>query len=216
MIKAVLFDLDGTIADSLYDLAYNANKVLKNFGYPTHKVEKYKMFVGNGIARMLECALPEGKKSELEKLKPQFMENYNKTCCDNTKRYDGVIELIDALKQNGVKIAVVTNKQQPMAEKVVEKLYPNRFDVICGYVEGRPAKPNPAGAFYAMEKLDVKPQECIFLGDSDVDINCGINCNAYPCGVLWGFRTKSELINAGAKSVIEKPMQLLDIINKLN
>mgnify|MGYP004527207677 CR=1 FL=1 len=214
MIKAVLFDLDGTIANSLEDLADSANFVLTQNGYPTHKTECFKMFVGDGITKLIERVLPDIARSaeNIHKLKTQFLAYYSEHYCDKTKPYKNVPELLAQLKQKGIKIAVVTNKAQEMADAVVNKLYGKDFCAVYGQRDNMPTKPDPALAHLAMRELGVTPNECIFVGDSGVDIKCAQNSGAYPVGVLWGFRNKEEIKAAGAKIVITQPAQLLELI----
>lgn len=217
MIKAVLFDLDGTLADSLLDLSISTNYAIGKFGYKPQPTENFKLFAGDGMAKMIERALSQSldKENEVSRIMPVFLEYYGNHFCDNTKAYKGVVELIDNLKSRGLAVAVVTNKAQEMAEKVVLKLYSNRFDLIFGKRKGIPPKPDPTAALMAMRELNVKPSECIFVGDSKMDILAGLNSGAYPVGVLWGFREKEELISGGAKQLIEKPQELLAIIDSL-
>ena len=199
--EAVFFDLDGTLANSLKDLAIGVNYVLEQKGYPTHPVEAFKIFAGDGILKMVERATPaEHRSSEnVLELKNAFMDHYSVHYADNTVAYDGLVELVSALKAKGMKLAVVTNKAQDMAEKLVNKLYGDSFDYILGLREGIPAKPDPTGIFMAMDELGVKPEKCAFVGDTGMDVAGGVNAGAYPIGVLWGFREKDELLKFGAK-----------------
>ena len=212
--NAVFFDLDGTLANSLADLANSVNYVLSQNGFPTHNAECYKYFAGDGILKMIERAVPSEYSSDpiVYELKDRFMEYYAKHYADNTVAYDGLNELVDALKQKVIKIAVVTNKAQEMAEKVVNKLFGDSFDYILGLREGIPAKPDPTGIFMAMKELDVEPKECAFVGDTGMDVAGGVNAGAYPIGVLWGFREKQELVKFGAKEFASNAKELLNII----
>lgn len=217
MIKAVLFDLDGTLANSLSDLAASTNYAIGKFGFPPRDEESFKYFAGDGMPKMIERALPEGKNGTetVSKIMPVFLEYYDKHFCDNTKPYPGMTELVDTLISRGISVAVVTNKEQKMAEKVVKKLYGDRFSLIIGKRPDIPAKPDPAAALIAMAELSVKPIECVFVGDSKMDVQTGVNSGAFPVGVLWGFRKAVELIAGGAKRIIESPKELLEIIENL-
>ena len=218
MIKAVLFDLDGTLVNSLVDLANCVNHSLEAKGFATHNTEEFKYFVGDGIPKMIERALPKEYRNEklVNEVKDIFLPYYAIHYADNTIAYDGMIELVSALKSQGIITAVVTNKEQNMANKVVTKLYGNVFDLVFGKRDGIPAKPDPTAALMTMEKLGVKPCECVFVGDSGVDVATAVNSGAVPVGVLWGFRKEDELIANGAKHVISKPQELLKIIEDIN
>ena len=217
MIKAVLFDLDGTLANSLIDLAASTNYALAQFGFPARQVEAYKYFAGDGMAKMIERALPPdcGLEETVQRIMPVFLSYYAEHYADNTAVYDGMPDLIAALKERSILVGVVTNKAEDMAKKVVTKLYGESFDLIIGKRVGIPAKPDPTAAYIAMRELGVKPDECIFVGDSKMDVKTGVNSGAYPVGVLWGFRKKDELLEGGAKSIINKPQELLEIIESL-
>lgn len=214
MFKAVIFDLDGTLADSVKDLANGVNYVLNEHGFPMRPPENYRYYAGDGIPKMIARALPQeaATPENIEKIKQGFFAYYNVHYNDNTVSYSGLPEMIDKLKQHGVKVAVVTNKAQPFAEKVVRKLYGDRFEIICGLVDGMPAKPDPTAALSVMKKLGVTPKECAFIGDTAMDIKTGVNTGAYPIGVLWGFREREELVQAGAKKLAENAEQLLNLL----
>ncbi len=218
MIKAVLFDLDGTLADSLVDLADGVNRALEGCGYPTHPVDAFKYFVGDGIPKMIERALPESERNadRVNELKDIFLPYYAEHYADNTYAYSGMPELIADLKQRGFIVAVVTNKEQNMANEVVTSLYGNVFDLIFGKRDGIPAKPDPTAALMAMRELGVRPCECVFLGDSGMDVATAVNSGAVPVGELWGFRQRDELLENGARFIIEKPSELLELIEELN
>lgn len=217
MIKAVLFDLDGTLADSLADLAAAANYAIGRFGFPAREVECYKLFAGDGMAKMIERALPDASidMQTVSGIMSVFLMYYGEHYCDHTKAYPGMTDVIAKLKSKGVSIAVVTNKNENMAQKVVRKLYGDQFDFIIGKREGIPVKPDPTAALIAMRELGASPEECIFVGDSKMDVKTGVNSGAYPVGVLWGFRKKEELISGGAKTIISEPEELLAIIDSL-
>ena len=214
MIKAVLFDLDGTLVNSLLDLSISINLALKRFGFPVHETEEFKQFVGDGIPKAIERALPEDKRDAetVEKVMEVFFEHYTVHFADNTAPYKGMPELIDRLKEAGLKLAVVTNKAQNMADKVVTAAYGDVFDLILGKREGVPAKPDPTATLIAMDELGVKPEECVFLGDSKNDVLAGFNSGAYPIGELWGFRDRKELSDNKAMYIINEPCELIGII----
>ncbi len=214
MIKAVLFDLDGTLVDSIYDLMDSVNYVLDMYGYPTHSVEEYRTFIGDGMKKLIERALPQEHRSEehIECCRNKFLEYYSVHCADKTYAYEGMLDVVKALRQSGIKIAVVTNKAQKMAELVVEHIYGNTFDFILGQVTEIPCKPNPEMAYIAMKHLGVKPCECAFVGDSGNDIMTAVNSGCTPVGVLWGYRDCEELLTCGAKVIANTPQKLLSVL----
>ena len=216
-IKAVLFDLDGTLTNTLDDLADATNYALSTYGLPVHEVDAYRYFVGNGIPKLIERALPEDKRDEetFSKVKSKFFEYYNVHSMDKTRSYDGVPEMVRAVKSLGYKTAVVTNKDETAAVKILEKLYPDCFDCIIGASDDIPKKPDPTCAFAAMKKLGVTPEECVFIGDSCVDVQTGKNSGAYDVGVTWGFRPRSELEQYGATAIIERPDEFIPLLKKL-
>ncbi len=216
-IKAVLFDLDGTLVNTLEDLAFGVNLVLAGHGFPTHPTDAFKFFAGNGIPVMVRRALPEGTDDETGKLiTDEFLAYYSKHYADRSYAYDGIVELVGELKKRGLLTAVITNKADEVAQVVIEKCCPADFDMVLGKREGIPSKPDPTSARLVMETLGVSPEECIFVGDTGTDVSTGVNCGAYPVGVLWGFRDESELIKNGAKEIIGKPVELLGVIDRLN
>ncbi len=218
MIKAVLFDLDGTICNSLGDLAAAVNLALKEMGFRTHEVDAFKYFVGNGIPKMIERALPEGHKTpeDIEKAMAIFMPYYKAHSSDLTYKYEGIAELLEELKKRNIKIAVCTNKAEPLAIEVVKDLCGDIFDLVFGQREGIPGKPDPTLAKLLMQELNVEAQECIFMGDTGVDVRTAVNSGAVAVGVLWGYRDIEELNENGAEFVIEKPLELLNLIDALN
>lgn len=218
MIKAVLFDLDGTLANSLSDLADSTNYALSEMGFPTHEREEYKYLVGDGIPKLIERALPVGEKTEENKKKclDIFMERYKEHYHDKTVAYDGIPDMLSELKEGGLKIAVISNKAEEMAVKVVEKLFGGMFDVVAGKREGFPTKPDPALTLEVVRQLGVKPQECVLVGDSGMDMAAAVNAGAAPVGVLWGFRLEDELIKNGAEYTIKSPAEIPEIIRKIN
>ena len=219
VIKAVLFDLDGTLANSLFDLAFATNRALEMHGFSGHDVECYKYFVGDGIPKMIERALPENARdaATVELIKKDFTDYYKDHHSDRTKTYKGVPELLQRLNEMGLILAVVTNKAEPLARQLVFGLLGEKtFNVVNGQRDGIPNKPDPTLALITMEELGVKPEECIFIGDSGMDVLTGVNSGAYPVGELWGYRGEEELLANGAKVIINEPMELVKIIEELN
>ena len=214
--KAVLFDLDGTLINTLEDLAAASNYALAAYGYPPRPAEDFKLLAGNGVAVMLERAMPEGERApeQIAGLKEKFLEYYSQHYADKTVPYAGVPELLHILGAKGYKRAVVTNKVEEMAKVILHKLYPDCFDLILGQRDGVPTKPDPTLAHMAMKDLGVSPEECVFMGDSGVDVQTAVNSGALPVGVLWGFREERELLQNGAKRLIGRAEELLDILEE--
>ena len=216
MIKAVLFDLDGTLVNSLSDLAASTNFALTKFGFPTHETENFKIFVGDGMAKLIERALPEDKR-DMETINTTldiFMEHYRAHYVDETVPYDGILELLDKL--TGVKKAVISNKADEMAIHLTRKLLGERFDIVCGKREGYPTKPDPTLTLEIIGELGVEPKECIFVGDSGMDMAVAKNSGCIALGVIWGFRSEEELLLNGADYIAKKPAEILQIIKEIN
>lgn len=209
--------MDGTLVNSLFDLANSANYALEQFGFPTHETEKYKYFVGDGMPKLIERILPQNKRDENthKKVLEVFMAHYRLHFADNTHRYEGIGSLLEGLKSKGYKIAVISNKAQEMALKVVSENFGDIFDVVYGKREGFPAKPDPALTFKLIEELSVQPKECIFVGDSGMDMAVAQNAGCVGIGVLWGFRKEDELVSNGAKYIVKRPCEIAEIIKNI-
>ncbi len=216
MITAVLFDLDGTLVNSLLDLGDSTNFALRKMGFPAHETEKFKVFVGDGMQRLIERALPDCKRdvTTVKTTLDIFMSHYKEHYVDKTATYDGILQLLDSLSD--YKLAVISNKVQEMATVVTEKLLGNKFQIICGKREGYPTKPDPKLTLEIISQLGAKPSECLFIGDSGMDMAVAKNAGCIGVGVLWGFREKSELLQNGADYIISSPTEILDIIKEIN
>jgi len=203
MVKAVLFDLDGTLADTLQDLCDAANAVLTANGFPTHDTEAYRTFVGNGAKTLMMLSSGVTEDERLESLYRAFLKQYDAHCLDKVTPYDGVLATLDSLTAKGYRLGVVTNKPHEQAEKIVSHLFGNRFGCVFGNrPDSYPRKPDPTVVRLAAKALSVKTEDCVFVGDSDVDVvtahNAGIPC--YGCA--FGFRGEEELLKAGADSIV--------------
>lgn len=211
MITAI-FDLDGTIADSIRDLADAVNHGLKILGYPEHTVEAYKKFVGNGAKTLCYRALPDDDKSDADKLHSLFREYYKVHYLDHTNAYNGIKEAVELLAENGVTLAVATNKPQDVAREIVGKLLPSvSFYKILGGCDERPKKPDSA---IIREILDGLPNDntVYMIGDSNVDMKTAKNACIRSIGCLWGFRTWDELVSEGADFIADSPANIVGII----
>lgn len=213
MITAI-FDLDGTLADTLYDLADATNFALEKLGYPTHPYESYKKFVGNGVQKLCYRALPDDKKDDTEKLLEIFSEYYGKHFLDKTKLYDGMKNCLDILKENDVVLAVATNKPQNFARQIVKKLLSEyNFIKVLGGCSERPKKPDISIINEILSDTP-KDNEVFMIGDSNVDIQTAKNANIHSIGCVWGFRGREELENAGADFIAETPTDIANFILK--
>ena len=217
MIKLAVFDLDGTLCDTIEDLATAVNVALDKLGHKPHETEAYKQMVGSGMKNLVFCALPEGHKTEaeVEQARVLMLDYYKDHFADKTYPYAGISELLLKLKQKGIRIAVCTNKAHNMALMVVEKLFGDAFEIVIGKSDDRPLKPDPFSVNEIMEKFDVKPSETVFIGDSGVDIKTALNSGTTPIGVLWGFREKQELKENGAEHLAATPNDIFEIIENL-
>lgn len=212
--SCVIFDLDGTVLDTLDDLANSVNWVCERHGWPTHERDAYKYFVGNGMVKLLERATPdEAKQPGLwEQVQEQFHDYYRQHKADNTRPYDGMERVLNRLKEAEVSIAVLTNKPHTAAQPIMEQYYPGVFPEVQGALPGVPVKPDPTLLQQLMERMGAKPESTLFVGDSNVDIQTAKNGGLFSCGVLWGFRTRQELEGEGADVIAARPEDLLSII----
>ena len=215
MIKAVIFDLDGTLLDTLEDLANACNYALKSSVFETHDIKDYTRFVGNGRYKLIERIVPDKYKQDKEIINNVlrlFDTYYGEHMVDMTKPYDGIIEMIEELKERNMKIAVVSNKPHEFAEDVVRRYFGDSFEITYGQRPNHPTKPDPKTVYEVMESLNIKEDECIYVGDSDVDVNTAKNAGVKSVGVAWGFRGEGELREAGADFIIKTPIELLKIV----
>ncbi len=214
--KAVIFDLDGTLLDSLEDLACSTNLALQRFGFPSHEIEKYKYFVGDGVYTLLSRTIPpeSGDKAILQACVAAMKEEYGKRWDHKTRPYGGISELLEKLDEKCLKKAVLSNKPQEFTKLIIEKFFvANSFQSVLGERKEIPKKPDPIGALETARILEVKPAECLYLGDTDVDMLTAKRAGMFGIGVLWGFREKDELLANGAQALIEHPLDLLSFLD---
>jgi phosphoglycolate phosphatase len=215
--RAVLFDLDGTLVDTLRDLADSTNYVLAESGFPQHEVEAYRYFVGGGRRVLASRALPKDRRDEetVDKIASEIEQVYSRRWMEHTHPYPGIPELLDALTDQGIRMAILSNKPQGPAEVMVSRLLPRwHFDAVEGERAGVVLKPDPSGALEIARRMKLKPVEFLYLGDSATDMQTAVASGMYPVGALWGFRTAEELREGGAKALIETPLGLLELINR--
>ncbi len=213
--KAVIFDLDGTLLDTIDDLGDSMNSVLERHGYPMHDLGAYKYFVGNGMRNLVERALPEDKRdsASIGLALMEMRDEYAKRWADKTRPYPGIPALLDALTMKGIKLAVLSNKLDRFSNDIVKKLLPDwNFYPVYGEREGVPIKPNPAGALEIAQILGLSPEEFLYLGDTGTDMKTAVSAGMYAIGVLWGFRDAGELMNNGANMLITDPLEILKLL----
>jgi len=213
--KAILFDLDGTLLNTLEDLGNAVNRVLSEKGFPTHKLDAYRYFIGEGTAMLITRALPKekGNDSTIHACQEAFLKDYGNNWNVKTRPYDGVTEMLDALTARRLKIAVLSNKPHEFTERCVTDLLPTwAFDVVLGESNTVPQKPDPAGALKVAKCLKIPPADFLYLGDSAIDMKTAIAAGMFPVGALWGFRSIEELQESGAQALIERPLEILNLL----
>jgi len=214
MKKLIVFDLDGTLINSLEDLADSANHVLIQHGFPTHPVDAYRYFVGDGVRKLIERILPaeERNDAQIEQCRQEFVAYYKIHMEDKTSVYEGITDLLKTLKARGLKIAVATNKVHVAVEPLMAKYFPGiQFDSLIGQREGIPVKPAPQIMYDILKETGCEPSEALHVGDTATDMQLAHNAGVTPVGVLWGYRPLEELQEAGAKHIIQHPADLLEI-----
>lgn len=212
MFKGVIFDLDGTLIDSRNDLGNSVNRVLVNRGLNPHPMSAYNQFVGNGIPKLVERAFPVGY-AELNDALSEFMGDYAKHCTDEVMFYPDILEMLKTLNSQNIPIAILTNKEQSLTNKIIESAFKeiDFIDVIGDRLDGL-NKPNPHYVHALLEKMNLKPEDTLYVGDSDVDVHTGHNAGLKVCGVAWGFRGKVELMNNNADYIAETATDILTIV----
>jgi phosphoglycolate phosphatase len=214
-IQAVLFDLDGTLLDTLADIASCVNMVLAELGLPPHPKEAYKYFVGDGLTELLMRALPARalRGPGLKARARRFEELYEAHSMDETRPYPGIARMLDSVARRGLRMAVVSNKPQRFTQQCVSALLPRwRFDVVRGARARVPLKPDPAGPLAAARAMAVRPAAVLYLGDTGVDMKTAVAAGMFPVGALWGFRQAQELRSFGARLLIRRPGELAALL----
>ncbi|MBQ7986065.1 MAG: HAD family hydrolase [Clostridia bacterium] len=217
MTKLCIFDLDGTLMNTIPAISHFGNQALKKFGFPEITPDRYKLLVGNGRDLLIHRMLQEfdaDTDENFENVGKAYDSAYEADPLYKTAPYDGILDMLDTLKAKGLTLAVLSNKPDNVTQDVVRLFFGDRFDVIAGQKPGVKVKPDPAGVFLILEELGIKAEESFFIGDTYVDISTGKNAGIESIGVLWGFRDEAELKGAGADHIVAKASEILDIILK--
>lgn len=211
--KAIIFDLDGTLLNTLDDLAGSVNFALESCGYPKRSVDEVRKFIGNGVIILMQRATPDGVTDvEQEKCFRIFRNHYLEHMKDNTAPFDGITELLDKLKEQGILTAVVSNKLHSGVVGLCDEFFGKKLSCAFGVENESERKPSPANVFKALEKLNVKAEEALYVGDSEVDVQTADNAGLDCLGVTWGYRDREELLEAGAEFIADNPMEILNVI----
>lgn len=212
MEKLIIFDLDGTLINTLADLAESTNYALEACGFPTHEEEEYRSFVGNGIQTLFKRALPEEARTEEQilRIRTLFLSHYNHHYADKSVPYPGIPELLEQLEKKGHKLAVASNKYQRGTEQILSALLPGtHFAVVLGQREGVPVKPDPTIVNEILQRTGFPKEETLYVGDSDVDMLTARHAGVTACGVTWGFRSENELKEYTPRFVVHHPEEIL-------
>lgn len=212
--KTAIFDLDGTLVDTLDDLAYAGNRVLEKRGFPVHPVDAYKHFVGDGLKVLMERITPTGvDEGEIQRCCELFTDVYDRCWDANSCPYPGIVDMLRALKQAGVRCSVLSNKPHQFTKIYVDRFFDSGdFEVVFGQREGVEKKPDPAGAIEIAKIMKVQPSECIYVGDTSVDMKTGKSAGMYTIGVLWGFRDEKELQQNRADLIVSSPEEIVEYV----
>ena len=214
--QAVLFDLDGTLLDTLQDIALTMNTVLIENGLPTHSMDEYRIMVGSGMRDLVTKALPEQSRQEtsIEYHLGKMQERYGAQWNVHSRPYDGIDRLLDAIDRLGLKKAVLSNKPDRFTKICVEELLSQwQFDVVMGHHDGIVHKPDPSGALLVSQLLGVQPHSILYIGDSGIDMLTATASGMYPLGVLWGYRPEEELTASGAARIVSSPDDIIDLLH---
>lgn len=215
MIKAAIFDLDGTLCYTIDDLRCAMNLMLRDFGYPERTVEDILAAINFGAREFVRRSLPKEAASDeatVDRCFKCYSEHYSQHYLDSTYPYKGVPDVVRELKNRGIKLAVLTNKGDEHAKALVAKLFGDTFDIVLGNCGRFPTKPDPTSALWVAEQLGVEPREVLYAGDSDVDMKTSRNAGFFTCGVTWGYRDASMLCVTGASALVSEPTQFLLLV----
>lgn len=212
--KAVVFDMDGTLANTIDDIASSCNEMLAHYKKPPRATDEYRYLVGNGSRKLVERLLPDAAPHVVDEALSLYKGIYDDHLLDRAALYPGVNDLLRELKSRDILLAVCTNKHQTAAERMIGSLFaPGTFDAFTGDREGVPRKPDPSNVHFVLREMGASPKETVYLGDSGVDMKTAVNSGTLPVGVLWGFRERDELIGNGARLLLSHPMELIEKVD---
>lgn len=215
MKKLIIFDLDGTLLDTIADLGTACNHALEAVGFHSHPLAAYPYMVGNGVRRLLERAAPDATQTEIDRLFEEFKKYYDEHCTDLTVPYDGIPQLLQQLTDEGIAVAVATNKYESAAKKIISHFFPDiPFVAVCGQTEGRPVKPDPSIDFAVLLAYPTPKQQTMHVGDSAVDIETARRACIESVGVSWGFRSIVELRKACADHIVNTPSDIYKLATR--
>lgn len=213
LYQTAVFDLDGTLLDTLEDLYLATNHALTRHGLPCRSRDEVRLFVGNGVEMLIRRAVPAGTDEETTlAVLADFKSTYAAICEDHTRPYDGILDMLTALRERGIRVAVVSNKFDAATKKLCEKYFGDLVEVAIGERAGVRKKPAPDTVYEALKELGVTAEGAVYIGDSDVDIRTARNCGMPCISVTWGLRDKDFLIENGAKALVDSPESLLGVI----
>ncbi len=216
-ISAVIFDLDGTLLDTLVDIADSCNHVLARNGFPTHPVDDFRAFIGDGVRPLVSRVLPPDKQDPIiiTALVKEYRQVYSANYQVNTKPYPGIPVMLDGLVERHIRLGVLSNKPHDFTLRCVSELLPLwKFEIVLGHHDTIPPKPDPAGLLHISSKLDVPVSNIAYLGDSGTDMQTAVSAGVFPVGALWGFRSADELRHNGAKALIQRPEEILSLLDR--
>jgi phosphoglycolate phosphatase len=213
---AIMFDLDGTLLDTLEDIAASMNAALGRSGFPPHPAQRYRQYVGGGVADLSRRVVPAGSGEEAARRVAEYMrEEYSLRWADRTRPYPGIRPLLDALREAGVRRAVLSNKPDNFTHMLCDRFFrPDDFEIVRGAVDGVPKKPDPTAALDIARRIGIQPAGFLYLGDSGSDVKTALAAGMYPAGALWGFRGADEIAGAGAKVMLERPEELIGFLQE--
>lgn len=217
MVKGIIFDMDGTILNTIDDVVASVNYAMRHFNLPEKTVQEVKDGIGRGAINLIEDVVPKGtSEADIYKIYEVYQTYYDQHTNDFTAPYEGILDLLKTLKNNGYKLAVVSNKYRYLVEALNHDIFKDYFDISMGEMDGVPIKPAPDMIHIALKEMNLSKDEVIFIGDSDVDMMTATNANIKSIGVTWGYRSKEVLIKHKANYIIDQPKDIIKIINEVN